>query len=108
MRFTRSFRSGLYATARFYSAPSYHLFSLWKTGPRCTRLSINASFKLLKDGRKIGGDRAHPVVSKDIFDECSIIHPFVDCFVDEVRVRALIDSGSMKSFISQSACTATN
>ena len=73
-----------------------------ESGPRCTRLSINASFKLLKDGRKIGGDRAHRVVSKHIFDECLIVHPFVDCFVHEVRVRALIDSGSMKSFISQS------
>ena len=65
-------------------------------------MSISASFKLLKDGRKIGGDRAHPVVSTNTIDKCHIIHPFVDCFVDEVRVRALIDSDSMKSFISQS------
>ena len=35
-------------------------------------------------------------------DNSTIIHPFVDCFVDQVRVRALIDSGSMKSFISKS------
>ena len=31
-----------------------------------------------------------------------MIHPYVECFVDKVRVRALIDSGSMKSFISRS------
>ena len=58
-----------------------------KTGTRCARLSISASFKLL--------------VSTNANDKCHIIHPFVDCFVDEVRVRALTDSGSMKFFISQ-------
>ena len=50
---------------------------------------------------KIGGDRAHADVSNHVIDECSIIHPFVDCFVDEVHVGTL-DSGSIKSFISQS------
>ncbi|CAB4010791.1 Hypothetical predicted protein [Paramuricea clavata] len=53
-------------------------------------------------GRKSGGDRAHPIVSTNVMDKCPIIHPFVDCFVDEVRLHALVDSGSMKSFISQS------
>ena len=57
-------------------------------------------FKLLKDGRKVGGDRAHPAVST--IDNSTIFHPYVDCFVDHVRVRALIDSCSMKSFISKS------
>ena len=44
----------------------------------------------------------HPVVSMSFIDNCTIIHLFVDCFVDKVRVRALIDSGSMKSFVSKS------
>ena len=64
---------------------------------------IISSFKLLKDGWKIGGDRAHPIESTNVIDQNPFIHPFVDCFVDEVRVCALIhsNSGSMKSFISQ-------
>ena len=61
---------------------------------------MNAFFKLLKNGRKVGRHRALPVVST--IDNSTIYHPFVDCFVDQVRVRALIDSGSMKSFISTS------
>ena len=34
-------------------------------------------------------------------NKIDISHPFVDCFIDGVRVRALLDTGSMKSFISQ-------
>ena len=49
--------------------------------------------QLLKDGRTVGGHRAVSTI-----DNSTIIHPFVDCFVDQVRVRALIDT--MKSFIS--------
>ena len=62
------------------------------------------SFKLLKNGRNAAGNRAHSVVSSnDNVDVCStVIHPFVDCFVDKVRVRALVDTGSMKSFLSKS------
>ena len=52
-----------------------------------------------EDGWKVGGDRAYPVVST--INNSTIIHPFVDCFVDQVRVRALIGSGSMKFFISE-------
>lgn len=61
-------------------------------------------FKLLKNGRNAAGNRAHSVVSSnDNVDVCStVIHPFVDCFVDKVRVRALVDTGSMKSFLSKS------
>ena len=33
-------------------------------------------------------------------DSCNITHPIVDCFVGEVRVRALLDTGSTKSIIS--------
>ncbi|CAB3982599.1 Hypothetical predicted protein [Paramuricea clavata] len=53
------------------------------------------------DGRKVGGNRAHPIVSTNTTDNCTIIHPFVDCFVDQVRVRALIDTGSIKCFVNQ-------
>ena len=66
-------------------------------------MQITVSFELLRDGRKVGGDRghrAHAVVSTNVIDNCTVIHPFVDCFVHQVRVSALIDSGSMKSFIS--------
>lgn len=62
----------------------------------------NASFKLLRDGRNAGGHRAHPIVSSNITKDSNVVHPFVDCFIDSVRVCALIDTGSMKSFISKS------
>ncbi len=69
------------------------LLQLWKTRAHRARVYINASFKLLKDGQKVGGDRAHPVVSMNFIDNCTMN------FIDN---RALIDSGSMKSFISKS------
>jgi hypothetical protein len=28
------------------------------------------------------------------------VHPIVDCFIDGVKVRALVDTGSMRSFLS--------
>ena len=39
-------------------------------------------------------------MSNSSSDSCNIAHPIVDCFVDGVRVRALLDTGSMKSIIS--------
>lgn len=50
---------------------------------------------------RLGGERDHPVVSSnygsDSFNSCA--HPFVDCFIEGVRIRALLDTGSMKSFL---------
>lgn len=63
---------------------------------------ITASFKLLKNGRKLGGDRPHLVVSTNISNNCTVVQPFVDCFVSKVRASALIDSESMISFINNS------
>ena len=59
-----------------------------------------AHFKLLRDGPDSGGKRDHPIVSNSGSDSCNITHPIVDCFVGEVRVRALLDTGSTKSIIS--------
>ena len=54
-------------------------------------------FKLLRDV-PASGECEHPVVSNSIQNfQCT--HPFVECYIEGVRVRALLDTGSMKSFI---------
>ena len=73
-----------------------HLFFLWSTWTFCTQLHKHSSFKLLRDGPDAGGSSDHSVVSITSDTHCDITHPFVDCFVDGVRVRALLDTGSMK------------
>ena len=67
---------------------------MWST--LCSCLSI--SFKLLRDGHgpNSGGSSDHTTDLCDI----DIVDPFVDCFLDGVLVRALLDAGSMKSSIS--------
>ena len=71
---------------------------MWSTGTLCPCLSV--SFKLLRDGPNSGGSSDHPIVSTTDLCNIDIVHPFVDCFLDGVLVRALLDTGSMKSFIS--------
>ena len=61
---------------------------------------MSGSFKLLRDGPNSGGSRDHPTVSTNL-NHIDINHPFVDCQIDGVRVRALVGTGSMKSFISR-------
>ncbi len=78
------------------SGTSTDLFFLWSAGAYISRLPC--SFKLLRDGPNSGGSSNHPIVTTNNID---ISQPFVDCFIDGVRVRALLDTGSMKSFISQ-------
>ncbi len=82
-----------------YETPSWtstDLFFLWSAGAYFSRLPC--SFRLLKDGPNSSGSSDHPVVSTNTID---ISHPLVDCFIDGVRVRALLDTGSIKSFIGQ-------
>ena len=71
---------------------------MWSTETLCSCLSI--SFKLLRDGPNSGGSSDHPIVSTTDLCDIDIVHQFVDCFLDGVLVRALLDTGSMKSFIS--------
>jgi hypothetical protein len=70
------------------------MFHLWSTGTCGSKLHI--AFKLLRDGPTSGGSSDHPIVSTYLTD---INHPFVDCVIDSVRVRALVDTGSMTSFV---------
>ena len=60
-------------TAKLCSPADRDLLRLWKTWPLRERVIVNALFKLLKDGRTVGGHRAHPVVST--IDNSTIIHP---------------------------------
>ena len=60
---------------------------------------MSCSFKHLRDGPRSGGSSDHPIVSTNL-NNIDINHPFVDCLIDGVRVCALVDTGSMKSFIS--------
>lgn len=60
------------------------------------------AFKLLRDGPNSGGSSDHPTVSTNS-SKIDINHPFVDCQLDGIPVRALVDTGSMKSFISYNA-----
>ena len=71
---------------------------MWSTGTLRSCLSI--SFKLLRDGPNSGGSSEHPIVSTTDLCDIDIVHPFVDCFLDGVLARALLDTGFMKSFIS--------
>ena len=72
------------------------MFHLWSAGTCGSKLHI--AFKLLRDGPTSGGSSNHPIVSTHLTD---INHLFVDCVIDGVCVRALVDTGSMKSFVSQ-------
>jgi hypothetical protein len=72
------------------------MFHLWSAETCGSKLHI--AFNLLRDGPTSGGSSDHPIVSTNLTD---INHPFVDCVIDGVRVRALVDTGSMKSFVNQ-------
>jgi dUTPase len=72
------------------------MFHLWSAGTCGSKLHI--AFKLLRDGPTSGGSSDHPIVSTHLTD---INHPFVDYVIDGVIVRALVDTGSMKYFVSQ-------
>ena len=72
-----------------------HMFFLWSTGTHGSHLS--SFFKLLRDGPQSGGSNDHPNVSKH-FKEF-FYHPFIDCMISNVPVRAHIDTGSLKSFL---------
>jgi hypothetical protein len=65
----------------------------------CKLLSL-----LLRGGQGTGDEPDRPLTTKHVSSNSAIYinHPFVSCMIDGVQVRALVDTGAMKSFISTS------